>query len=153
MHDVSGMTFKAENWMASINTALTVRYTLVKLACSIKCLLYIHFYRPSQISTSYKLAVEGQIDLEKITEVSSASSPTGKHTPHIPYSKEQIFPSVPVRFVLCCLHPYLYSVCLSVCICVTGCRCLCAWDCVHACMLVSVCVKCIFYYVNQFKEL
>ena len=53
--------------------------------------------RPSQISTSYKLAVEGQIDLEKITEV-SASSPTSKHAPPLTYTKEQSFPSVPVRY-------------------------------------------------------
>ena len=57
-------------------------------------------FRPSQISTSYKLAVEGQIDLEKITEVSSASSPTGKHGAPLPYTKEQSFPSVPVRYSL-----------------------------------------------------
>ena len=105
-------------------------------AYSIKYPLCIHFYRPSQISTSYKLAVEGQIDLEKITEVSSSSSPTGKHTPHIPYSKEQIFPSVPVRFVLCCLHPYLYSVCvcLSVCVCVLVHVCMGLCACMHACV-------------------
>ena len=64
-------------------------------------------FRPSQISTSYKLAVEGQIDLEKITEVSSASSPTSKHGAPLAYTKEQSFPSVPVRylyFILACLY-------------------------------------------------
>ena len=67
--------------------------------CRISLLMVVCLeFRPSQISTSYKLAVEGQIDLEKITEVSSASSPTSKHGAPLAYTKEQSFPSVPVRY-------------------------------------------------------
>lgn len=66
-------------------------------------------FRPSQISTSYKLAVEGQIDLEKITEVSLASSPTSKHGAPLAYTKEQSFPSVPVRYSYFILVRYMYN--------------------------------------------